>query len=647
MKRLTLLLQTLCLSMAASAQALEASFMASEATNTYWHCGFDADEEFDAWDWVQTTPNDNATWSTIKYGYFQRNRVPYDDFLNHNPNSVKTLYIGYSAYSEQDEIGYSENIHILPNSNLGFWIATGTFITGSGIDLSKNYDFTVCILDQNNDSTLVLRGSQWVKDNPDYSTYMWKHVNVDMSAFAGQDVKIQLHYWGMDGDGLLMDDFEMTQKGGETGVAEIFQGQTAHFVNYSKGSNLTYQWEFPGGTPSTSTAESPIVSYLEEGTFDVRLTVSDGSSSKSVEHKGYVNVSVRTPETAFEFPANIYHRVAGGCFIPNNTPIVLKDVSANYPTDWQWTFNGGASITTSNEPQVEVYYPNPGYYSFKLTTSNKAGESVLQSDSRAIKVGGAPAYVWNITDQERSQIGRVMVGDGEGYFAGSNTRRIIKFAELFDKPLSEATISKVGLLFLSTANFKPDTTIVVTINARDEKGMPGKELGRSEMALKYCKEAAANDESGLTDFTFEKPVVTSDEFFVVISGIPPYEMDHMTKYLTDEIYLGCSPIRANGRNTTYMMADSLAYINGYAYFTNNYLWEETSGAALSMGVAPYLSFASVANVADGIQEVGYRQSHTAPAAYYDLRGRQLADRPQKGLYIIRRQDGKMEKHMKH
>lgn len=644
--RLTIVTAALfCATLSGMAQTVKASFMAAEATNTYWHNGFDTDEEFDSWLWNQTAVNATETWYPIKYGYFQSNRVPYDDFLNHNPNSLKSLCISYSINSYQDELGYSEDIEILPGSNLGFWLATGTMTTSSGIDLSENYDYTICILDENNDSTLVLKGSEWVKQNPDYSVYTWKHVNYDMSAFAGQKVKIQLHYWGLDGDALLLDDFELTQSGGDNGHVSINQGEQVHYVNYSKGSGLTYQWEFPGGTPATSTEESPIVTYLEEGVYDVRLTVTNGSTSDIAELSQYVSVNVQEPLAAFSFPDNVYNRVAGGCYIPNNTPVVLQDESSYYPTDWLWTFNGGASITNSTEQNPEVYFPNPGYYSFQLTASNKAGSNTAQAESRAIKVGGAPAYVWNISDDERDKIGRVMVGNSEGYFAGSNTRRIIKFAELFDKPLSEVTISKVGILFLSTATFNPDTTIVVTINARDEKGMPGEELGRSEMALKNCKEATANDESGLTDFSFTKPVVTSDPFFVVISGIPPYEMDHMTKYLTNETYIGCSPLRNNGRNTTYAMADSLAFINGFTYFTNNYQWAETEGAYLSMAVAPYLSFANVTATPEGIEETIYQSGQSRPVAYYDLNGRKIANRPEKGIYLIRRQDGRIEKHI--
>lgn len=60
------------------------------------------------------------------------------------------------------------------------------------------------------------------------------------------------------------------------------------FVNYIDHSvlssdNATWQWSFPGGTPSASTVQNPVVQYTSPGTYDVSLTVTDdyGTSSQS------------------------------------------------------------------------------------------------------------------------------------------------------------------------------------------------------------------------------------------------------------------------------------------------------------------------------------------------------------------------------
>ena len=654
MRRLLLFLTTL-IPLGAAAQSVEASFMATEATNNYYHCGFDDEEEFDTWLWQTTNVNKTYQWHVYKYAFVQHNNVPYDDYLNHNPNSKMSLLIQCSTSAYQDELGYSPQIKVEPNSTMSFWICSGPFVynkDGFNHDDRGNYDYTICLLDENNDSVLVARGSELFYTIPSLDElYHWKHVSFDLSPLAGKTVRVQLHYWGKSGDHVFIDDIEFVQTGGDAGTVDIYQGEQAHFVDYSKGDNLTYQWEFPGGTPATSTDKDPIVTYLIEGTYDVRLTVSDGTTQSTSEHKSYVNVAVQTPEAFYVYPDQAYRRVTGGCFIPNNTPVTFHDASIHYPTGWLWTFNGGASIDSSTDQEPSVYFPKAGYYTFSLTASNKAGANTAESPGRAIKVGGAPAYVWNIEEDEIGKITRVLIGNGEGYFGGSNTRRMAKFAERFEKPLAEATISKVGLLFLSTTNFKPDTTIVVSIYDRDKKtGFPKDELGHAELALKDCKVAQAPyGESSLTDFTFASPIKVTDDFFVVVSGIPAYEMDPVTKSLVNEVYLGCSPLRdENRRNTTYAYVDSLAFVNnnGYpmAYFTNNYIWQETTSGRISMAIAPYLSFANVKEVAQGIADLQATKPE-ADEQYFDLNGRLFSTKPAQGFYIVRYANGKTEKHI--
>ena len=60
---------------------------------------------------------------------------------------------------------------------------------------------------------------------------------------------------------------------------------TVKFVDHSavRLASASWQWSFPGGTPSSSTQEDPVVVYPQPGTYDVSLTVTDafGTSSQS------------------------------------------------------------------------------------------------------------------------------------------------------------------------------------------------------------------------------------------------------------------------------------------------------------------------------------------------------------------------------
>lgn len=64
------------------------------------------------------------------------------------------------------------------------------------------------------------------------------------------------------------------------------------FYNRSLNNPTAYSWTFPGGTPATSTAANPVVSYASAGTFDVTLIVSTSKGSDTLRLLNYVNVSM-------------------------------------------------------------------------------------------------------------------------------------------------------------------------------------------------------------------------------------------------------------------------------------------------------------------------------------------------------------------
>ena len=58
---------------------------------------------------------------------------------------------------------------------------------------------------------------------------------------------------------------------------------TVKFVDHSavRLSSASWNWNFPGGTPSISNLENPIVTYSQSGNYDVSLTVTDAYGSSS------------------------------------------------------------------------------------------------------------------------------------------------------------------------------------------------------------------------------------------------------------------------------------------------------------------------------------------------------------------------------
>ena len=66
----------------------------------------------------------------------------------------------------------------------------------------------------------------------------------------------------------------------------------AHFYDTTiNGNPISWNWYFEGGIPETSLDENPVVTYLDEGSFDVQLIVSDGTELDTVYVEDYIVVS--------------------------------------------------------------------------------------------------------------------------------------------------------------------------------------------------------------------------------------------------------------------------------------------------------------------------------------------------------------------
>lgn len=76
----------------------------------------------------------------------------------------------------------------------------------------------------------------------------------------------------------------------------ICPNQTVEFSDKSIDHDSTYYWEFEGGIPEFSDEQNPVVTYPNEGNFDVSLTVYNTNGSSKVTRLNIINV---------EYPAQI------------------------------------------------------------------------------------------------------------------------------------------------------------------------------------------------------------------------------------------------------------------------------------------------------------------------------------------------------
>jgi PKD repeat protein len=73
-------------------------------------------------------------------------------------------------------------------------------------------------------------------------------------------------------------------------ITEIAEGETVSFTNTSQNNPDKYEWYFQGGTPQYSSEENPVISYANEGTYNVFLTVKKGTLTHIERKNDYIKV---------------------------------------------------------------------------------------------------------------------------------------------------------------------------------------------------------------------------------------------------------------------------------------------------------------------------------------------------------------------
>jgi PKD repeat protein len=72
---------------------------------------------------------------------------------------------------------------------------------------------------------------------------------------------------------------------------EVHTGESVKFSDFSTGNPVSWYWSFPGGTPSSSEEQNPVVKYYNKGTFDVQLVVSNGITFDTLYKTAYIGIN--------------------------------------------------------------------------------------------------------------------------------------------------------------------------------------------------------------------------------------------------------------------------------------------------------------------------------------------------------------------
>lgn len=143
----------------------------------------------------------------------------------------------------------------------------------------------------------------------------------------------------------------------------------------------TYAWEFPGGTPSTSTSPQPEVNYNEPGTYSVVLSISNEAGTVQEEITNIIEVRPH-PIAAFSYTG--------------------EDLSYSFVSEstngriYEWDFGDNTSTSTVEHPRH--VYASEGTYRVILTAKNDCGIDQMTQTITVSKLVSLPTVSVDISN---------------------------------------------------------------------------------------------------------------------------------------------------------------------------------------------------------------------------------------------------------
>ena len=126
----------------------------------------------------------------------------------------------------------------------------------------------------------------------------------DRTHTVGSDSEVLFHWYNNETppDADLVADFHI-------GLREFYEQAVVGFEDRSSGEASTWEWEFEGGQPNSSTEKNPVVRYDQAGKYAVRLTVSNGDKSNTIVKEAHLTVLPRATESIPWWNETVFYEI--------------------------------------------------------------------------------------------------------------------------------------------------------------------------------------------------------------------------------------------------------------------------------------------------------------------------------------------------
>ena len=149
----------------------------------------------------------------------------------------------------------------------------------------------------------------------------------------------------------------------------VCPGQTVVFTDLSTGTPTLLAWTFAGGTPSTSAASNPTITYNTPGTYSVQLVASNANGSSTYSVAAYINVvSTASLPLVQDFQSATYPPTSWYLNDAGNDNIKWKlSTTAGYNSTQSTVFDNWSDSITPNRDELKTYVNLSGFSTAKMT----------------------------------------------------------------------------------------------------------------------------------------------------------------------------------------------------------------------------------------------------------------------------------------
>lgn len=274
------------------------------------------------------------------------------------------------AYAQFDNV-YSDTLNVKLSTNCGTnW--TGVYTKG-GMALATSPTVQANIF--------TPTAAQWRTDS----------VNISPVSAGQGNVMLSFENRGHYGQALYLDNINLFFPAPGTNFntpASSCAGAVQTLSNTTTGA-ASYTWSFTGGSPASSNAVNPTVTYASPGIYSITVTSQNGTSFSSMTKTISINaaplISVNTPTVCEGTTATL--NASGGTTYTWSTGPNTANISVTPTVTSTYTVTGTNAGCSSAQTATVVVTPLP--------TVNANNQTICPGGTATISASGATTYTWN------------------------------------------------------------------------------------------------------------------------------------------------------------------------------------------------------------------------------------------------------------